>query len=166
MTTFDPATFMEQNIDQPLQDEWVLCPEGEYQAVIDDFTAESAFRTNEFVYKKGANAGLPGEMTTFNVPWIIQDDRVKLELGQDRVVVFQPIILDFDQNGQLDVGTNKNVKLGQLRTAVGQKSMQPWGIQRLKNAGPCMVRVKHREIELKDKTKKKIAEVDRVVPIR
>lgn len=166
MTTFDPDTFMQQTIDEPIQDEYILCPEGEYQAVIDEFTAESAFRTNEFEYKKGPNAGLPGEMTTFSCPWVIQDDRVKVALGRDKVVVFEPIILDFDSNGKLDTGVNKNVKLGQLKTAVGQKDAKPWGIHMLQNAGPCMVRVKHKEIELRDKSKKRIAEVDRVVPIR
>lgn len=166
MTTFDPDTFMQQTIDEPLQDEYILCPEGEYQAVIDTFTSETAFRTNEFEYKKGPNAGLPGEMTTFNCPWVIQDDRVKVALGRDKVIVFEPIILDFDNSGRLDLGVNKNVKLGQLRTAVGQKDTKPWGVSMLQGAGPCMVRVKHREIERKDKSKMKIAEVDRVVPIR
>jgi hypothetical protein len=165
MTTFDPASFMNQTIDQPLSDEYVLCPEGEYEAVIDDFD-ESVFRTNEFTYKKGPNAGLPGEMTTFNLPWVIQDDRAKVALNRDKVIVQQPIILDFDQNGLLDHAPNRNVKLGQVRTAVGQKDTKPWGIANLKTCGPCMVRVVHREIEMKDKSKKKIAEVDRVVPIR
>lgn len=165
MTTFDPATFMTQTVDQPIQDEYILCPEGEYQAVIDDFTTD-AFRTNEFEYKRGPNAGLPGEMTTFNCPWVIQDDRAKVALNRDRVIVPMPIILDFDASGQLDHGTNKNIKLGQLRTAVGQNGAGTWSIQNLKNAGPCVVRVKHREVERKDKTKMKIAEVDRVVPIR
>jgi hypothetical protein len=165
MTTFDPASFMNQTIDQPLADEYTLCPEGEYEAVIDDFD-ESVFRTNEFTYKKGPNAGLPGEMTTLNLPWIIQDDRVKVALNRDKVAVPQPIILDFDRDGKLDHGPNRNVKLGQVRTAVGQNASGPWSIDRLKGQGPCMVRVVHREIEMRDKTKRKIAEVDRVVPIR
>lgn len=165
MTTFDPATFMNQTVDQPIADDYVLCPEGEYQAIVDDFD-ETVFRTNEFVYSKGPNAGLPGEMTTFECPWVIQDDRVKLALGRDKVVVTEPIILDFDSNGALDHGPNKNVKLGQLRTAVGQNSAGAWSISNLKNAGPSMVRVVHREITRKDKSKFKKAEVDRVVPIR
>lgn len=165
MTTFDPATFMQQTVDEPMADDYILCPEGEYQAIIDDFD-ESVFRTNEFVYKKGPQAGYPGEMTTFNVPWVIQDDRAKVALNRDKVVVQQPIILDFDPNGQLDRSANRNVTLGRLRTAVGQNQPGPWGIFKLKNAGPCMVRVVHKEIELKDKTKRKLAEIDRVVPIR
>jgi hypothetical protein len=165
MTTFDPATFMNQTVDEPISADYVLCPEGEYQAMIDDFD-ENVFRTNEFVYSKGPSAGLPGEMTTFNCPWVIQDDRAKLALNRDKVIVPMPVILDFDQNGALDHGTNKNVKLGQLREATGQNGKGPWTIANLKNAGPAMVRVVHREITRKDKTKYKMAEIDRVVPIR
>ena len=122
MTTFDPATFIQQTVDQPIADDYILCPEGEFLAVIDDFD-ETVFRTNEFNYKKGPNAGLPGEMTTFNCPWVIQDDRAKVALNRDKVVVQQPCILDFDQNGQLDLGVNKNVPLGRVRTAEGHTAL-------------------------------------------
>lgn len=165
MTTFDPDTFMNQTIDQPLADEYVLCPEGEYPAMIDDFDTK-VFRTNEFTYKKGPNAGLPGEMTTLNLPWVIQDPKAQAALNRDRVVVPQPIILDFDENGMLDWGVNKNVNLGRVRSAVGQNQPGPWSISKLRAQGPCMVRVIHREITRKDNSKMKVAEVDRVVPIR
>lgn len=166
MSTFDPDTFMNQTVDQPLQDEYILCPEGEYPALIDDFD-RSAFRTNEFTYKQGPNAGLPGSMTTFNIPWIIQDERAKQALNRDKVVVYQPIILDFDENGALDFGINKNVNLGKVRTALNQNTAGvTWSVQNLKGAGPAMVRVIHKEITLKDGNKRRVAEVDRVVPIR
>jgi hypothetical protein len=164
-STFDPDVFMNQTIDQPIQDDWILCPEGEYQAIIDDFNRD-AFRTNEFTYQKGPNSGLPGSMTTFNIPWVIQDDRAKAALNREKVVVPQPIILDFASDGSLDFGVNKNVKLGQVRTAVGQNQAGPWTPALLRGAGPCMVRVVHRWVEPKGKPKYQVAEVDRVVPIR
>ena len=164
-TPFDPDVFMNQTIDQPLAEDYTLCPEGEYPAIIDDFD-RSAFRTNQFVYKQGPNQGLPGAMTTFNIPWVIQDERAKQALSRDKVVVYQPIILDFDSNGGLDFGVNKNVNLGKVRKALNQNQPGAWSVAQLKSQGPCMVRVVHREIELKDKTKRKLAEVDRVVPIR
>jgi hypothetical protein len=165
MSKFDPDDFMQQTIDAPIADDYVLCPEGEYEGRIEDFDSK-IFRTNEFTYKQGPNEGLPGEMTTANLPWVINDDKVRATLNRDKVIVFQPIILDFDDNGQLDTGLNKNVALGKVRTAVGQKDMQPWGISRLRGQGPCMVRVTHKTVKRKDGTEVKLAEVTRVVAIK
>jgi len=165
MSKFDPDDFMQQTIDAPISDDYILCPEGEFEARIDDFDSK-IFRTNEFVYKQGPSEGLPGEMTTFNCPWVINDDRAKQVLNRDKVIVFQPIILDFDDNGKLDLGINKNVNLGRIRTAVGQKDMLPWGISKLRGQGPCMVRVVHKDIKRKDGSMIKVAEVNRVVPIK
>ena len=35
---FDPDAFMQTTVDQPLETEYVLVPQGEYVAMIDDFT--------------------------------------------------------------------------------------------------------------------------------
>ena len=84
MVNFDAETFMQQTVDAPLETEYLLCPEGEYQAIIGDFTFE-ALEQIDFIYKKGQRAGMPGSMTKFNIPFSIQDDKVKLELGRDTV---------------------------------------------------------------------------------
>src|SRR6266576_3103877 len=118
MVTFDPDTFMQQNVDQPLETEYVLCPTGEYPAMIDDFTSE-AIEQIDFEYKKGNRAGQPGSMTKFTCPFVINDARAQAELGRDHVVVTQQIILDI-LNGGLDWGKNKNIPLGRIRNAVGQ----------------------------------------------
>ena len=43
---FDPDSFMQHNVDQPLETKYVLVPQGEYVATIDDFTSEAFERIN------------------------------------------------------------------------------------------------------------------------
>lgn len=162
---FNPDEFMTQTIDQPLETEFKLCPAGEYQAMIDDFTSE-AFEKFDFEYQRGPNAGLPGSMTKFNCPFVINDEKAKAELNRDKVVVSKQIILDIAKDsGQLDWGTNKNIALGQIRSAAGQNSPGPWSISQLRGAGPCMVKVEHITFKRKDGTEGKRAEVTRVVKL-
>ncbi len=162
-SSFDPDTFMSETIDQPLETERTLVPAGEYKARIDDFTRD-AFQTIDFTYKRGPNAGQEGSFTKFNVPFVIDDDRVKAELGMDKVVVFQSITLDFEQ-GKLAWGKNKNIDLGKLRKAVGQNNAGPWSPGSLRGAGPVMIKVIHREGKRNDGSTWKNAEVERVAPI-
>lgn len=165
MPMFDPDTFMQQTIDTPLETEYVLVPVGEYVATIDDFTSE-AVEQIQFDYKKGARAGTPGVMTKLSLPFVLQDEAVKAELGRDKVTISKQIILDMDDTGGLDFGKNKNVELGRIRAATGQNDPgTPWSIGKLRGAGPVMVKVVHIEFERKDKTKGKRAEIDRVVRI-
>lgn len=166
MPTFDPDTFMQQTIDQPLETEFRNVPEGEYQAMIGDFTSE-AFAQIDFEYKKGDRAGQPGTMTKFNCPFVITGDpRVVENLGRDQATVTSQLILDIGSDGGLDFGPNKNVMLGKIRNAVGQNNPGPWQISALRGAGPVMVKVSHVTFDRKDKTKGTRAEVTAVVPIR
>jgi hypothetical protein len=163
--SFNPDTFMEQNVDQPLETEYVLVPQGEYVAVIDDFTSD-AFERIDFDYKKGPRAGTPGTMTKFTIPFVINDEAVKAELQRDKVVVTKQLILDLDENGALDFGKNRNIDLGRIRAAVGQNNAgEAWSVAKLRGAGPVMVKVVHVDFERKDKTKGKRAEIERVVRI-
>lgn len=164
MSGFDPDTFMQQNVDQPLETEYVLVPQGEYVARIGDFTSD-AFERIDFDYKRGARAGTPGVMHKFNCPFIIQDEAVKAELQRDEVTIFKQIILDLNDDGGLDFGKNRNIDLGRIRAAVGQNDAGPWSIARLRGAGPVMVKVVHVDFERKDKTRGKRAEIERVVRI-
>ena len=126
---FDPDTFMATTVDQPLETEYVLVPQGEYVAMIDNFTSES-FEEIHFEYKRGERAGTPGTMTKFTLPFIIQDEKVKAEMGRDKVVVTKQIILDINANGAIDTGKNKNIELGRIRAAAGQDEGQPWSVSR------------------------------------
>lgn len=163
--SFDPDTFMQQNIDQPLETEVKLVPEGEYQAMIADFDSK-AFEQIEFKYKKGDRAGDPGTMTKFNCPFVITDSRLQEAIGRDQTTVTKQMILDLDTSGSLDFGINKNVALGQIRAAVGQNVAGPWSIGQLRGTGPVVVRVDHRSGKRDDGTEWKRAEVTRVVALR
>jgi len=162
---FDPDTFMQQNVDAPLETEFKLCPAGEYTAMIDDFTSE-AFEQYDFEYQKGNRAGQSGTMTKFSCPFIINDDKARAELNRDKVVVSKQIILDIDTTGGLDFGVNKNVPLGQIREAVGQNQPGNWSISQLRGAGPVHVKVDHITFKRKDGTSGKRAEISRVVKIQ
>lgn len=165
MSDFNPEDFMNQTVDQPLQFERTLVPEGEYRAMIDDFTSE-AFETFSFTYKKGPRAGSEGQMHKFTCPIVIDDDAVRASMQMDKVRVYQTCTLDFDDQGNLQQGPNRNIDLGKLRHAVGQNNAGPWSIGMLRGAGPFMVKVQHRTGKRKDGTDFKLAEPVRFAPIR
>jgi hypothetical protein len=154
---FDPAAFLNTTVNEPMSTEFLLCPEGEFQAFIDAID-EKCFESIEFDSKQR-----PGEkdtMNKFNPPFIIQDASVKAAMERDKVVVRAQIILDFEPDGTLSTGKGKNVKLGQLREAVNQ-NQPPWNFSMLSGAGPLMVKVSHRNIAKKGEEARFMAEVSR-----
>ena len=163
--TFDPDAFLNQTVDQPLAIERTLVPEGEYQFMVDDFDS-SAFEVIEFEYRKGPKAGQPGSMTKYNIPCICMSEDVKKSLDMDKVVVYYQGLLDFNDDGTLAWGKNKNVDLGRLRHALKQNNEgQVWKPSMLRGAGPFMGKVTHRPFQRKDGTKTVIAEISRLAPI-
>lgn len=162
--TFDPGAFMQSTIDQPLETEFRLVPEGMYPAMIGDFD-ETAIERIEFEYRRGPKAGQPGSMVKLTLPFSIQDDKVKAELQRENVNCQMQLILDIDPSGRLDFGQDKNIKLGQVRNAVGQNTPGPWTIGQLKGAGPLMVKVTHEEVKTAGGEKMTFARVTRVAPL-
>lgn len=165
MSNFDPELFMQQTVDQPMETERTLCPPGDYTMMVDDFEAKRAIEQIDFEYKKGPNAGQPGTMYVFNCPCVVQDDKVKADMDQDRVIVYKRITLDVNADGQLSWGKNKNIDLGQLRHAVGQNHAGTWNISHLRGAGPFVGKVEKREGKRKDGTNFEGREVTRVAPL-
>lgn len=164
--TFDPDAFMQMTVDQPLEIERTLVPEGEFDAMVDDFDS-SIFETFQFTYKRGPNAGQEGSMHKGTFPIVINDDKVRAALQTDKARVFYQCTLDYDETtGQLLFGPNKNIDLGKLRHAVGQNAPGPWSVSQLRGAGPFKVKVKHRDGVRKDGTKFRIAEIERMSPIK
>jgi hypothetical protein len=163
--TFDPETFMNQTLDAPLEIERTLIPEGEYRMSVDDFTSD-AFETYEFTYKRGPRSGSEGSMTTFNCPIVVDDDKLKAELQTEKPMVFYRCTLDFNDDGSLATGPNKNIDLGKLRHAVGQNQQGNWSINMLRGAGPFMGKVQHRQGKRKDGTPFKVAEIVKMAPLR
>lgn len=162
---FDAGQFMQATVDAPMATEYEICPEGLFPAMIGDFD-EKAIQRHSFTYKQGPQAGQPGSMVKFNCPFSIQDETVKAQMERETVYADQQIILDTNELGQLDLGKGKNVKLGQIREALGQNAAGPWNIMNLRGAGPLLVQVVHEEFERKDKSKGKKAVVVRVAPMK
>lgn len=136
-STFDADAFMNANVDVPFSTQMALTPEGEYQMMVDDFDS-SAFRTLTFMDSKGVQQ----ERKIFSCPFVINDPALQQKLGRDKIVHREDFWLDFDENGQLSGEDGKNVRLGQLRQALGQNNA-PWSFGNLKGAGPFMGAIKH-----------------------
>ena len=153
---FDAGSFMGQTVDAALDTVIKQCPEGEYRAIIDDFS-EDAFRT--FTSEKNGK-----DYTVFSPPFVIQDPAVAAELGRDKVTVYHKgMFIDIGSTGGLDTSKGKNVDLGKLRDAVGQNAAGAWTFNNLKGAGPVMVKVIH-EADKAD-PEKKYARISKVVKI-
>ena len=162
---FDADSFMNQTVDAELSTSVEQPPEGDYRAMIGDFTSESGFRT--FTARPGSkNEGR--EFTIFQPPFVLQDDprlaAVKAARnGNDITVTHKGMFLDLEDGGGLDVAKGKNVDLGRLREAVNQNTKSGWKFTDLIGAGPLMVKVIH-EADQNDSSKK-YARVSRVVKI-
>jgi hypothetical protein len=134
MDTFDADSFMNSNVDAPMQTQMAKVPEGEYQAMIDNFDNATAIRT---VQVKGIDRKI------LEIPFVIQDVNLQAKLKRDRVVHRESFWLDFDENGRLGTGPDQNINLGRLRAALDQNNAG-WNPSMLKGAGPVMIVVKHK----------------------
>lgn len=119
MSTFDADSFLNSSVEGALDTKYPVVPADKYPAQIDKVA------TGNGIIRNGDNAGKP--WVSLNVHWSIMDEALKQEMDRDKVVVVQRIFLDLDDQGNIAVGKGKNVKLGQLREAVGQNDpSQPW----------------------------------------
>jgi hypothetical protein len=133
-TTFDADAFMNTQLDEAMATQLSSVPEGEYVAMVGDFDS-SAFKT--ITTKNGPRAVL-------EIPFPIQDEALKVKLGREQVTHRETYWLDFiPGTGQLDSGPDKNVRLGQLRNALGQNVKGiPWSPSMLKGMGPLRIVIK------------------------
>lgn len=131
---FDVDAFMSTNVDAPMATALSGVPEGEYVAMVGDFDS-SAFKT--ITTKNGPRPVL-------EIPFPIQDETLKAKLGRDVVTHRETYWLDFvPGTATLDTGPDKNVRLGQLRNALGQNVVgQAWSPTMLKNMGPLRIAIK------------------------
>jgi hypothetical protein len=129
MSTFDPNTFIDQQVDQSSETKTTPVPEADYPAVV----------------KQVKGNALPKGQAILEVHWLIDDEQMAKQLNRDELVVRQTIFLDIAENGALEFGTNKNVQLGKVREALGQnKPGQVWAPRMLEGRGPAMIKVTHR----------------------
>lgn len=79
-----------------------------------------------------------------DVSWEIDHAELADEVGRDKTTIRQTVWLDFNDAGNLDFGSGKNLQLGRLREAVGQNvAGDPWSPKNLEGE-MATVRVKHR----------------------
>lgn len=130
-SVFDTDSFMHQEVDSAMETRLTPPAEGTYLALVETVEAD------RIVTKRGLQIIL---RTTYD----ILDEDLKEEMGMDKVVARQDLFLDID-NGVLQFGKNKNVRLGQLREAVNQNvDGEPWSPSMLVGAGPVNILVGHR----------------------
>lgn len=137
--TFDADSFMNETVDAPMATTLASVPDGEYQAIIGDFTSE-AFKSIEVNDRQ--NPGQKRTARVLEIPFIIQDEALRVKMERSEMPVHRETFwLDFDANGKLATGADKNVRLGQLRAALGQN--QPgWTPSMLRNMGPLLIAIK------------------------
>lgn len=109
---FNPDQFMESAIQGANDTKVIPCPTGDWHGRVDSVKAAA----NEI--KKGDRAG--DVLAKLNVFWEVLDDEPKRVTGREKVMTRQEIVLDLTDEGLLDMGKGKNVKLGKLREAIGQ----------------------------------------------
>lgn len=107
-SAFDPEAFLRGTVQGANSTQFIPCPVGEYPAIVDDVKARPW---------KSEEKGTSG--VVLDVLWSIDSEAVRQELGRDKVVVSQGVMLDLTESGGIDQGKGKNVRLGQLRDAVG-----------------------------------------------
>lgn len=151
---FDPQAFMNTPA-EPLATAYEVIPEGEYPMMLDADPKMLEVRKVEGVSQK---TGEPYLFYQLELACLVLDDKVKAKLGRDKVTARMRINLDFDDNGKLVTGPNKNVMLGQLRDALKQNT-PGWTPQALLGAGPFMGRIKH--VTSKTNPEQKFAEVSK-----
>ncbi len=133
MSTFDPDSFLNEEVDGALATTFEPIPEGEYLAVVASGEKAITVRQTE----RGS--------TILDISWEIQDAELAEKLGRTTLSVRQSVFLDMTPNNTLDRGKGKNVSLGRVRAALGQNDPnKPWAFGMLKGAGPAMIKVGQR----------------------
>jgi hypothetical protein len=136
---FDADAFMNNTVDAPMATSLQGVPEGEYTAMVGDFDS-AAIRTVSVTNK---TTGLSQDRQVLEVPFLIQDDALKAKLGREQITHRETFWLDFDAQGRLDTGPDRNVRLGQLRNVLGQNQPgTPWAPSMMRNMGPVRIVIK------------------------
>lgn len=153
---FDAAKFLETTVTGPTSTAVLVCPEGEFKALVDD--GDKAISAVTFPGKEGKR-----DSHQMSVLFSIMDDNAKAAVKRDKCLVPLRAWLDVDDSGNLDWSEGRNVGIGRLRAALGQND-GAWNPLMMKGKGPVMVMVKHRA-NPEDPTIK-YAEVTRVSAIK
>ena len=131
MGTFDADQFSQMETQGSNDTKYVPIPEADYPAVVDKI----AFRETD----KGS--------VVLDVTWKIDSQQAAEATGIKEPQARQSIFIDRTESGGLDMGKGKNVKLGQLREALGlNQAGQPFSFNMLVGR-PGIVKIKHRKVD-------------------
>ena len=111
MSTFNPETFLNTEINESNATAYLPVPEGEFTGII----------------KALKPRVLSDGRAVLDVTWVVDDEEAREATGMAEPTVRQTLWLDLTESGVLDFGKGKNVGLGRLRDALGQNdSGKPW----------------------------------------
>lgn len=137
-SAFDKEAFMHTETEAAMETKFTPVPEGEYNAYIEDVEADT-IKTDD------------GNKPVLQINYTITDEPLKELMDMERVIVRQTVWLDFEEDGTLAFGQNKNVRLGLIRDAVGQnEDGASWSPAMLKGGGPVVIKVGHRYNKVTD----------------
>ena len=132
-SAFDANAFMGTSYSDAAETHYTPIPESDYLAIIGS-------DENDLVVRSGRSD--KGPWARLDVNWYIDDEELERQLSMDRIRVRQSIWLDIEGDPpHLVWGTNRNIKLGKVREAVGQNTGGDWNIAMLRGAGPALVHV-------------------------
>lgn len=106
---FNPEEFLDVQIDGATSTKSTPIPVGEALAVIESVKMRQWQKKDD-----PSKAGL-----CLDIFWSIEDQKIKDELGRDKVTCKQTIMLELTTDGRIAQGKGQNVPLGKLRDAVG-----------------------------------------------
>lgn len=129
-SNFDPASFLNMEVQVEFDKEFTPIPEGEYPAQISDVKPRTVNTKN-------------GERIIVGIMWMITDQSVAEATGIDTPRVKQDIWIDME-DGVLCSGINQNIDLGKLRDTLDQNDPNvAWSFAQL-TGGNATIKVKHR----------------------
>lgn len=145
--SFDPASFLDLEVNGQNDTKLVPVPVGQYMA--------------EIVKVEPRSITVEGEdRLIIALTWHIKGEEAAKAVGMDKPTVRQDLWIDRTEAGGLDMGKGKNVQLGKVREAVGLNNPgAPFSFRMLQGRG-ANVYVSHRPDK---KTGDIFAEIKKVV---
>lgn len=136
MSTFDPQSFLDATMDEPLTKRPPINP-GSYSAVIGEP------KTRAWQSKDGSKSGI-----ALDVPLEISlDANEATRVGQPTVVISDSVMLDLTENGALETAPGKNRKLRNYREALNLNNPGDKFSFRMLQGRPIKVAVKHDAVD-------------------
>lgn len=133
MSSFNAESFLATRTQGKMDTKYPTCPAGWYKAQIDNLAARQVDK----------NDG-SGSSTVMDINWLVLDEKVQQKLKSERVLVRQGIFLDLTEEGQLDYGTGKNVKLGKVREVLKQNDPKKDWFPNLLIGAVAKIHVEHK----------------------